>query len=104
MLYINPPTMTKEQWLTHNATQVDADRVRNFDFDSSLTADTFPIIWADNGGFTAAGVAPDAAERNRWFIERDPPDLRPKTYWLVKKEVFFTLHPEYRDVVEGKSE
>lgn len=97
MLYINPRATTKEQWLTENATQVTEDRVKNFDFEAPADDAYYPCIWVDNGSFTAAGVAIDAAEQDRWFATED---TRLKTYWLVKKEVLFDLHPEYREATE----
>lgn len=100
MLYINPPDMPKEQWLTHNATQVDEARVKNFDFENPLNEEYLPVVWVQNPGFTAAGVANDAPERDRWF--GNPDDDRLKTYWLVKKEVLFALHPEYRESCGGR--
>lgn len=95
MFYINPKEQTKEQWLTENATRVGRDEVEQFNFEKM--PEYFPVVWVDNGDFSAAGVAPDLAERDRWFAESD---LRPKAYFLVKREVFYDLHPEYQEVVE----
>lgn len=98
MLYINPRNMDKSQWLSEHALQVDEARVRAFDFESQATAEYLPCVYVDNGAFQAAGVAPDDPERDRWFR---PDDVRPKVFFLVKKEVLFALHPEYREVLES---
>lgn len=94
MLYINPRTVTKEQWLTEHALPITPAEAKNWDFEAH--PDEYPVAHVDNGDFTAAGVAPDAAELSRWF---SPDDDRERHFFRVKKELFFELHPEYKDVV-----
>ena len=94
MFYINPRDMDKEQWLSHHALQVDESRIKDFNFESPADDQYFPCVWIINPGFTAAGVAFDKMELNRWFA--DPDDNRVKRFFLVPKESFFALHPEAR--------
>lgn len=62
-LYINPPNMEKEQWLDENATPYgdDFEKVREVARNDDLV---LPVVWINNGPFTAAGIAYDERELN----------------------------------------
>lgn len=71
-LYINPPDMTKEQWLDTFAEPLKLSHLRE-----PQPWDWLPICLIDNGPFTAAGIAFSASE----FEAFRYPDGRPKV-WL----------------------
>lgn len=96
MFYINPRTMDKEQWLSTHAIPTDRATVEQF---TDFTGPQLPAVWVHNGQFTAAGVAPDKAELDRWF--RDPEDTRLRQFFLVPKEALFALHPELKEALDG---
>jgi len=80
--YINPSDGSeKEAWLEEHAVFITKYEAKDFDFETS--PDLLPVCLVDNGAFTAAAIAYDAMERDR-FIE---PDHRPKIWYLVKKEL-----------------
>jgi len=58
--YVNPPDMSKEDWLKKEGIQISEKDVRDWDY-SNL--DAFPVCLVDNGAFKAAGVAFDSNER-----------------------------------------
>ena len=73
--YVNPPDMTKEEFLKKYGMVVSTPYVKNFDFGS----DSAPVCLVDNGMFTAAAIAwckgeveaftlPDDNRRKQWFI------------------------------------
>lgn len=82
--YINPPDMSKEQFLeVHGKPLPDP---AGFDF----ATDNLPVCLVDNIalGFTAAGICYNARERDV-FIS---PDGRPKKWFTVSREL---LKPYY---------
>lgn len=69
-IYVNPPDMSKEEWLQLNARPVGWAEVRNVDMDDEL-----PLMLIDNGPFTACAVLYDARERD-YFLETYPEGCR----------------------------
>lgn len=80
--YINPPDMSKEQFLAQHGRRLDPDE--SFDF----KGDSLPVCWVDNGPFTAAGIAYDQREMDAF----KHPDSRTKRWFKVSKEA---LKPYY---------
>lgn len=89
--YINPESGSKEDWLLDNGNQVSRQTIQAFSF----TTDELPVCLVDNGWMTAAGIAYDANERDRFMEAHLPPDeQRPKAWFLVSKE---KLKPFYKE-------
>jgi len=82
--YINPPDMTKEQFLEKHGQPL--SNPAEFDF----AGDALPVCLVDNTamGFTAAGICYDPRERDVFIL----PDGRPKKWFSVSKEL---LKPWY---------
>lgn len=78
--YVNPQGMEKEDFLEQNGHQVSEAVIRAWD--GWNDGEMLPVVWADNGRFTAAGIAYDAREREAFLM----PDPRPKKYYLVPLE------------------
>lgn len=76
--YINPPGMSKEDWLLLYALPL---RSAPSPVDSILI-DYVPVCWVDNGDFTAAGVAYSAEEQRRFSNPNDP---RPKLWFYAPR-------------------
>ena len=76
--YINPSNMPKEQWLEENGQNVSPKFAREHKIDGR-----YLVCLVDNGPFTAAGICYDDRERDAFLI----PDQRPKTWYLVSKEL-----------------
>lgn len=79
--YVNPRNMSKEEWLAKHGTPC-----------LRITHDEVPknkmlVALINNGPFTAAGVAYSAREHEE-FTRTD--DRRPKSYYLVDKDVLFS--------------
>lgn len=83
--YINPPDMTKEQFLKKHGKLLTQVEIKDFDFSS----DSLPVCLVDNGAFTAAGIGYDAHEVQAFLH----PDHRPKTWYAVSRE---NLKPYYK--------
>lgn len=79
-LYINPPDMTKEEFLARHGTRVSESEVREFQYGVRTQ---LPVCLVHNGAFTAAGIADIPSERAA-FLHSDP---RPKKWFLVDREV-----------------
>lgn len=90
-LYINPPDMTKEEWLAKYAEEATPT-------DLALTTyplgDKVPVVLVDNGWFTAAGVMYSVRELQEFL---DPFDSRPKKCFLASKEELLKL-PDFENV------
>lgn len=76
--YINPKQGTKEEWLAANATPITREEAAAFDF----TSDLLPICLVDNYIFTAAGIAYDPQERNRFLHDLS---ARPRRWFSASK-------------------
>ena len=76
--YLNPPNVSKEQWLTKNAVELDGPPSESPDSDGY-----YAVCLVDNGLFTAAALAFDAREL---AVFTEPTDFRPKRWFLVDSE------------------
>jgi hypothetical protein len=89
--FINPPDMTKEEFIAKHTIEV----VRNFrgkahEIFSSRNKNEAIVVLVDNGPFTAAGIAFDENELAA-FID-NPRDYRPMCVFVLPKAV---LKPYY---------
>lgn len=99
--YINPPDMTKEQWLFKHAAAIPPNTLRAWD---TKPEGTLPVILVDNGSFTAAGIAYNKAEYDAFNVE----DGRDRLWFCVPQEELlevapdlkYYLEPELHEVVE----
>ncbi len=78
--YINPPDMSKEQFLDQNGRVIKRDEVMNFDFNSN----ELPVCLVDNGWMPAAVIAYNERERDAFA---DPDDRRPKFWYAVSVDL-----------------
>lgn len=78
--YVNPPDQSKESFLRQNGRAVSVSEAR----ESFATGVEMPVVLMDNGMFTAAGIGFSLAEFDAFT---HPSDTRPKTIFLVKKEL-----------------
>ena len=86
--YVNPtPPMTKEQFLERNGKPMTADEAKKFDF--NVNKNHLPVCLVQNPGFTAAGIAYDAHERDAFARH----DHRTKEWFLVSRK---DLEPYYK--------
>ena len=78
--YINPPNMTKEQFLESYGLELN-----NPPFWHDIERDglDFPVCLVDNGPFTAAAIAYSSSELDVFKRE----DGRPKRWFLVAREL-----------------
>jgi hypothetical protein len=76
--YINPPDMTKEQFLATHGRPLGRETI------SWDNAAELPVCLVDNGPFTAAAIA-YSPEEFQAFNRAD--DYRPKQWFMVPKEV-----------------
>lgn len=83
MDYINPTNCTKEEWLIQNGVAITMAEARNYFKDCDGSVAVLPVCLVDNGHFTAAGVAKDQFELDRWF---GPNDYRPRRFYMVPVE------------------
>jgi hypothetical protein len=80
-IYINPTTgMSKEEFLQKHGTKVKEEYVKKFYTKDSLHTKWIPVALVQNIGFTAAGVAYNATECNRFISGADD---RPYSWHLV---------------------
>lgn len=78
--YINPLEGTKEEFLCEFGTEISKEEAANFDYTQS---DTLPVVWIDNGPFSAAGIAFDKEEMDDFQMEDD----RPQRWYIVNMEL-----------------
>jgi uroporphyrinogen-III decarboxylase len=77
--YINPEKMSKEEWLLENTspiTVIDACNLLE-----NPVKEELPVIWVNNGPFTAAAIAYDLKELKDFL---NPNDVRPKKLFKAK--------------------
>lgn len=95
-VYVNPKTMSKEEWLFQNGRLVKdlstpqgrfgEETVPTFE---SFGSDNLPVVLVDNGPFTAAAVA--FCEREYKYFTEDPTDHRPKFIYTVLKDKLYDV-------------
>ena len=75
--YINPPDISKEEWLENNAKPIKLIELcgGNVPAYSTYPKGTLPVVAVDNGRFTAAGVC-YCEEEYKAFTQH--PDIRPR--------------------------
>ena len=80
--YINPKNMSKEEWLRRNGLPILSEHAR-----IHSSGEFVLVCLVDNGNdFTAAGIAYDDQERDR-FMLLDMGNQRPRKWFLVKREL-----------------
>lgn len=72
--YINPPSMSKERWLTENGQRTDGP--------APITETHLPVCLVNNGPFTAAAICPHEREVQAFAS----PDGRPKIWFSVSRQ------------------
>jgi hypothetical protein len=93
--YINPPNMSKEQWLSENATEVPF-------VDWDLPEGYLPVVLVDNGPFTAAGIAYYRQELKAFT---DESDQRFKRFFIAPIDKLHEVSEElkgYMDMAKRK--
>ena len=88
-LYINPPTKSKEDWLTDNGALMLT--VPNEYKSVGATGTYWLVCLVDNPTFSAAGVCYSQQELEEW---RHPGDKRPKRWYLVEQDRLLTVVPD----------
>lgn len=78
--YVNPKGVSKEEWLQKNATVVYAPG-KLPSWETIFSSKELPVVWMDNGPFTAAGIAYNEREYKEFT---DPTDPRPKQVFKVE--------------------
>lgn len=73
-MYVNPPTMSKEDWLKANGVPTGSNP-------GAITETQVPVCLVNNGLFSAAAVA----YNDRELAEFSRPDGRPKSWYNVTK-------------------
>lgn len=92
--YINPVTMTKEEWLMQNGRLL----LRGGDYTNS--DEECYVCLISNPGFLAAVIIYNSAEFKRFF---NPKDLRKKWWFICRKEdVIKVSNITLEDFKEGK--
>ena len=90
--YINPQDgRTKEQFLAERGYEVSRDTILRDSFKEGSTHT--PVVWVDNGYFTAAAIAFDATELQAFT---DLHDTRPHRYFFVPREDLEEWYPRKR--------
>lgn len=79
--YIDPINETKEEFLEREGEEVVSDVISML-FKEFKKGGKLPVVWVDNGRFTAAGIAYCESEFER-FVRYDN---RPKKFYLVDIE------------------
>ena len=83
--YVNPPDMTKEDWLKKNAIHYLGD------LEAAIAAckdDQLVVILVDNGAFTAAAICFDKEEITEFNREDDH---RHRSFFLANKEDLYKV-------------
>lgn len=93
--YINPEDCTKEQWIEKHAIMVVAKDARRV-FDERPPG-YLPVVWLNNGSFTAAVVCDCMAEMERFLR---PDDKRPKAvYYAAIDQLIPVVRPDLRQAL-----
>ena len=81
-LYINPSSMTKEEFLDHFGTELQAIELNEMvNWDLRNKTDICLISLVQNPSFSAAGIIEDKRDFVRWSQLRDG---RPKRWFIVQ--------------------
>lgn len=87
--YVNPKTMSKEEWLSTNGILVGSNLlVPNFE---SFDSDSLPVVLVDNGAFTAAAIG-FCKREYEYFM--DESDTRTKAVYSVLKDKLYDVSAE----------
>jgi len=90
-IYLNPPGESKEAFLERMG-----ERVSGVNW-SKLDSNKVPVIWIDNGPFSAAGIAYNKKELEAFLAE---PDDRPRKLYLVPVDEVVKVSPLKKEWVE----
>ena len=85
--YINPPDMSKEDFLLKNGRLLPVPPAWPTNYEDGL------VVLVSNGSFNAAGICYSRREFAEFMDSRD---TRPKTWWLVNKELLAPYCPASR--------
>jgi len=83
-LYIDPPSGTKEEWLTEHG-ELLSGVPNNVEYEDHMV-----VCLMQNPMFSAAGIVTDAREFQAFS---DPRDLRPKLWYRVPREKVEEVQP-----------
>lgn len=83
--YINPEGQNKEEWLRDNGIQVNLIDILDW---NNKPKDCLPVVFMDNGFFTAAGIAFSQRELDNFT---SPEDSRPKVFYFVEISKLLTV-------------
>ena len=89
--YINPPNMTKEQWLAEHGYELEVG-AQQWPPPSGFTI----VCLVENPFFTAAGICYNEDE---FKVFNDPGDPRQRVWWHVPSEDVVEVCPDSRRVV-----
>lgn len=78
--YINPPNKSKEAFLKEHGVRTNGP--------CEITETHLPVVWVDNGPFSAAGVAYSKDEADAF---NSPADNREKIWFKVSRELLRTV-------------
>src|SRR5688572_24932835 len=98
-IYINPPDMSKEEWLSKHGIKVPTAHLTEATFGSwkdPQDRPCLPVCLVDNGIFTAAGIAFSPNDLDAFLH----PDGRPRKWYLAAIDDLVTvgaLQPEYAE-------
>jgi hypothetical protein len=80
--YVNPPDMSKEEFLKKNGSPLSKQEFLDANFDTLNAEGKMVVILVDNGPFTAAAIANSDRELKYWQDEKSSGrDYRPATYY-----------------------
>lgn len=88
--YINPPNMTKEEWLAFNGRKLSGAPARH------RFEDDVAVCLLDNGAFTAAGICYSQQELEAF----QGSDGRRRRWFYVHREKIYKLHPYFEGIVQ----
>ena len=80
-LYVNPTTLNKEQWLIAHAEMVTHQDITGSNWTNVINMGRVPLVWVDNGPFTALAVAFSSEEAEEFA----QPDGRAKRFFTVRR-------------------
>ena len=96
-IYLNPENETKEQYLKREGTEFPMNIARKMGFIAFVQMGFVPVVWVDNGPFTAVGVTYCQAEFDTFLAPEDP---RKRILYLVPIAVIEKEVPEITELIE----